>query len=84
MEKLLYVILLYFIYNKMDFIQLFVRLIAFGVTLFLLLEYVFLCKVKTYLAFIYLIITIIIVLIFFFLFKKYDVKTCKVCNTNMY
>lgn len=64
----------------MDLIQLVIRLLAFGVTLFLLLEFIVFCKVNTYVALGCLLSTIILVVFFFIAFKRYDMDVCKECN----
>jgi hypothetical protein len=64
----------------MDIIQLFVRLLAFGLSLFLLLEFIFMCQVKTTNAIIGLIIVTIIVITIFILTKRYDFCRCDKCN----
>lgn len=67
----------------MDLLQLIIRLLAFGVTLFLLLEFIVFCKVNTYFALGCLISTIIIVLALFIYLKKYDMYVCKECNNRI-
>ena len=64
----------------MDLFQLFIRLIAFGVSLFMLLEFIIVCKVKTLKAILFLIATIVIVVMIFVLFKKYNVTKCESCG----
>ena len=64
----------------MDIIQLFVRLLTFGLSLFLLLEFIFMCQVKTTNAIIGLIIVTILVITIFILTKRYDFFRCDKCN----
>jgi len=67
----------------MDVIQLVIRLLAFGVTLFLLLEFIVFCKVHTTTALFALIITIMIVVFIFVFFKRYDMHVCKECMSRV-
>lgn len=67
----------------MDIVQLVVRLLAFGVTLFLLLEFIVFCKVNTYKALGFLIGTVLLVVFIFILFKRYDMHVCKECNNRI-
>ena len=66
----------------MDLFQLFIRLIAFGVTLFMLLEFIIICKVETLKAILFLVATIVIVFVLFVLFKKYNVTKCETCGNT--
>lgn len=67
----------------MDIIQLVVRLLAFGVTLFLLLEFIVFCKVNTYTALAFLVGTILLVVLLFLAFKRYDMRVCKTCKNRI-
>ena len=67
----------------MDLLQLIIRLIAFAVTLYLLLDFIVLCRVNTTKAIISLIITIFVVVLLFIVFKRYDLYTCEVCHTQL-
>lgn len=67
----------------MDIVQLVVRLLAFGVTLFLLLEFIVFCKVNTYTALGFLIGTVLLVVFIFMVFKRYDMHVCKECNNKI-
>lgn len=67
----------------MDIIQLVVRLLAFGLTLFLLLEFIVFCKVNTYTALGFLIGTILVVVVLFIAFKRYDMRVCKTCKNRI-
>ena len=64
----------------MDLFQLIIRIIAFAVTLYLLLEFIAVCRVSTVVGiFITLGATVIVILVFI-LFKRYDVITCQTCK----
>ncbi len=67
----------------MDIVQLVVRLLVFGVTLFLLLEFIVFCKVNTYTALGFLIGTVLLVVFIFMVFKRYDMYVCKECNKRI-
>lgn len=67
----------------MDVIQLVIRLLAFGVTLFLLLEFIVFCKVNTITALFALIVTIMVVVFIFVFFKRYDMHICKECMSKV-
>jgi hypothetical protein len=64
----------------MDIIQLVVRLLGFGLSLFLLIEFIFMCQVKTTNAIIGLIIVTIIVIAIFILTKRHVFSRCDKCN----
>jgi ABC-type glycerol-3-phosphate transport system permease component len=57
-----------------------IRLIAFAITFYLLLEYIAACKVNTWLGLACAVLIIIIVLILFFTFKRHIVKFCDECK----
>lgn len=67
----------------MDLFLFIIRLIAFAVTLYLLLEFVVVCRVSTVIGFIATALTTLLVILGFILLKRYDVITCKACNQNM-
>ena len=64
----------------MDIIQLVIRLLGFGLSLFLLIEFIFMCQVKTTNAIIGLIIVTIIVIAIFILTKRHVFSRCDKCN----
>jgi hypothetical protein len=64
----------------MDIINLIIRIIAFAISLIILLEWLVICDVKTSYAFIALIITIIIAICGFFIFKRHNVSICSSCK----
>lgn len=67
----------------MDVLQLVIRLLAFGLTLFLLLEFIVFCKIQTTTALFALIVTTIIVVFIFVFFKRYDMHVCKECMSKI-
>ena len=67
----------------MDVIQLVIRLLAFGVTLFLLLEFIVFCTSTHDNCLFALIITIMIVVFIFVFFKRYDMHVCKECMSKV-
>ena len=67
----------------MDFIMLLIRLIAFAVTFYLMLEFIFVCKVNTKLAGILTVVTMVLVILFFITFKRYNFLQCSTCKQNM-
>ena len=67
----------------MDLFQLFIRLIAFGVTVFMLLEFIVLCKVDTLKSILFMIATSAVVIILFILLKKYNVTKCDTCGSTI-
>lgn len=67
----------------MDLFLFIIRLIAFAVTLYLLLEFIVVCRVSTTIGFISTALTTSIVIGGFILLKRYDVITCEACKQNM-
>ena len=67
----------------MDLFLFIIRLLAFAVTLYLLLEFVVVCRVSTLVGFIATALTTILVIIGFILLKRYDVITCESCKQSM-
>ena len=67
----------------MDLFLFIIRLIAFAVTLYLLLEFVVVCRVSTTIGFIATAMTTILVIISFILLKRYDVIKCDACKQHM-
>ena len=68
----------------MDLFQLLVRLVAFGVTLFMLLEFIVVCKVSNIKASLFLLGTFIVVIALFFLFRRYDTTKCDSCGSTLH
>jgi hypothetical protein len=67
----------------MDLLQLIIRLIAFAASLYILLDFIVLCRVNTNKAMLSLFLTICIVIFLFIVFKRYDLYTCEVCHTRL-
>jgi hypothetical protein len=67
----------------MDLLQLIIRLIAFAASLYILLDFIVLCRVNTTKAMLSLFLTICIVIFLFIVFKRYDLYTCEVCHTRL-
>ena len=67
----------------MDLFLLIIRIIAFAVTLYLLLEFIVVCRVSTVLGIIITMCATAIVVLGFILLKRYDVITCQTCKQNM-
>ena len=67
----------------MDLFLLIIRIIAFAVTLYLLLEFIVVCRVSTVLGIIITLGATAIVVLGFILLKRYDVITCQTCKQNM-
>ena len=66
-------------------IELLLRLLMFGISLFFLLEYIVLCKVETKNALIGLTFTILVVLILFIFLNNYRViELCNSCGKSYY
>ena len=67
----------------MDLFQLIIRLLAFAVTLYLLLEFIVACSVCTTTGIILMILVSVIVIGLFLGFKRYDMTKCDKCNQTM-
>jgi hypothetical protein len=67
----------------MDLLQLIIRLIAFAASLYILLDFIVLCRVNTNKAMLSLFLTICIVIFLFIVFTRYDLYTCEVCHTRL-
>jgi hypothetical protein len=65
----------------MGLLELFVRLIGFAFTLFMLLEFIVLCDINTHKASWCLFAISIVVIGVFILAKRVEVKRCTYCNT---
>jgi hypothetical protein len=63
--------------------MLIIRLLAFAVTFYLMLEFIFVCKVDTKIASLLTFITMILVIIFFIVFKRYNLVQCGSCKQNI-
>lgn len=67
----------------MDLFLLIIRIIAFAVTLYLLLEFIVVCRVSTTIGIFITLGATAIVVLGFILLKRYDVITCQTCKQNM-
>ena len=67
----------------MDLLQLIIRLIAFAASLYILLDFIVLCRVNTTKAMLSLLLTVCIVIFLFIFFKRYELYTCEVCHTQL-
>jgi hypothetical protein len=67
----------------MDIFLLFIRLLGFAVTFYLLLEFVIICNVSTAIAGSLTFLTAVIVLFVFIIMKRYDVVQCSLCKQSI-
>jgi hypothetical protein len=67
----------------MDLFQLIIRLLAFAVTLYLLLEFIVACTVCTSTGIILMLLVCIIVIGLFLGLKRYDMAKCDKCKQIM-
>ena len=67
----------------MDLFLLLIRIIAFSVTLYLLLEFIVVCRVSTTIGIFIALGATAIVILGFILLKRYDVITCQTCKQSM-
>ena len=67
----------------MDLFLLLIRIVAFAVTLYLLLEFIVVCRVSTAIGVFIALGATAIVVLGFILLKRYDVITCQTCKQNM-
>lgn len=68
----------------MDLINLIIRIIAFGISLIVLLEFIIVCDVQTSHALIGLVVSIAIFLAGFFILNRHRVKICNNCRHIMH
>lgn len=66
----------------MNYIEFFIRLIAFAVTLFLLLEFIVACEMDTWKAAVIFMCLSVLVIVFFFLTKQHIMTKCPCCLTK--
>ena len=64
----------------MNTFNLIIRLIAFGITTYILLEFSVACHVSTWIALLGAFLTVVFVITFFILFKRYDMTQCSQCK----
>lgn len=67
----------------MDLFLLLIRILAFAVTLYLLLEFIVVCRVSTAVGIFIALGAAVIVILGFILLKRYDVITCETCKQTM-
>jgi hypothetical protein len=67
----------------MDLFQLIIRLLAFAVTLYLLLEFIVACSVCTSTGIILMLLVCIIVVGLFLGFKRYNMTKCDRCKQTV-
>lgn len=67
----------------MDLCLLLIRIVAFSVTLYLLLEFIVVCKVSTTLGVFITLGAVFLVVFGFIILKRYDVITCEACKQSM-
>ncbi len=67
----------------MDLFLLLIRIVAFSVTLYLLLEFIVVCRVSTTIGIIITLGAASIVVLGFILLKRYDVTICETCKQHM-
>lgn len=66
----------------MNYIEFFIRLIAFAVTLFLLLEFIVACEMDTWKAAVIFMCVSLLVIALFFLTKQHIMAKCPCCLTK--
>jgi hypothetical protein len=67
----------------MDIAQLIIRLIAFGITFFMLLEFIVVCEVDTKTGIVIAVSTLLLASIVFIIMKRYNTKRCETCGQNV-
>ena len=67
----------------MNYLEFTIRLIAFAVTLFLLLEFMVACDTETWKATLVFSITAVIVIIAFFATKQHVMTKCSYCSSKI-
>lgn len=68
----------------MDLFQLLIRLLAFAVTFFMLLEFIVVCKVSNLKAALFLLGTIVVVIALFFLLSRHNTTKCDSCGSTLH
>jgi len=66
----------------MNTFNLVIRLMAFGITTYILLEFSVACHVHTWIALLGAFLTVVFVISFFILFKRYDMAQCSYCKQS--
>ena len=67
----------------MDLFLLLIRIVAFSVTLYLLLEFIVVCRVSTTVGIFIALGASCLVVMGFIVLKRYDVITCDTCKQHM-
>lgn len=67
----------------MDLFLLLIRIVAFSVTFYLLLEFIVVCRVSTTLGLFITLGAVCLVVLGFIILKRYDVITCETCKQHM-
>ena len=67
----------------MNYLEFSVRLIAFAVTLFLLLEFIVACDADTWKAALVFAVTAVVVVVAFFLTKQHVMTICPHCSSKV-
>ena len=67
----------------MDLFQLVIRLMAFALTFYVLLEFCVVCDVPTWKAIVYVVVTMAIVIVIFLGYERYNVTICKSCGQHV-
>ena len=67
----------------MDLFLLLIRIVVFALTLYLLLEFIVVCRVSTTIGIIITLAAASIVVLGFIYLKRYDVITCETCKQHM-
>lgn len=67
----------------MDLFQLVIRLIAFALTFYVLLEFCVVCDVPTWKAIVYVVVTMAIVIVIFLGYERYNVTICESCGQHV-
>lgn len=67
----------------MDLFLLLIRIVAFSVTLYLLLEFIIVCRVSTSIGMFITLGAIVLVISVFIFLKRYDIITCETCHQHV-
>ena len=67
----------------MDLFQLVIRLMAFALTFYVLLEFCVVCDVPTWKAIVYVVVTMAIVIVIFLGYERYNITICKTCGQHV-
>lgn len=67
----------------MDLFQLIIRLMAFALTFYVLLEFCVVCAEPTWKAILYVFFTMAIVIVIFLGYERYNVTICESCGQHI-